>query len=243
MNILVTLAFDGTCYSGFQVQQNALTICEVFQNAIEKLFGERYAVIGCSRTDSGVHASDYKVQFACEQDMPLRKLPLALNAHLPNDIRVTKAEEVPDGFHARYNAKSKKYTYYIHHSPTESPFFSKYCYRTGEKLDINAMQQATKHFIGEHDFTSFMSLHSDIKDTSRTIYMLQVLQKDDMILIEIEADGYLYNMVRIIAGTLLEVGRGRKMVEDIPQIIAARSRDFAGPTLPAKGLFLTKVTY
>ena len=243
MNILITLAFDGTNYSGFQVQKNAVTICEVFQDAIEKLYGERLPVIGCSRTDSGVHAKDYKVQFSSNKNIELHKLPLSLNAHLPADIRVIKAETVPADFHARYSVKNKKYVYNIYNSAVESPFFSKYYYRTGEKLCVEDMQAAAKHFIGTHSFASFMSTGSDIEDTVRTISSLQVKKNKNQMSIIIEADGYLYNMVRIIAGTLLDVGKGKKSPDEMPDIINGKSRRLAGPTLPAKGLFLEEVFY
>jgi pseudouridylate synthase I len=243
MNVLATIAFDGTNYSGFQVQKNAITVCEVFQDAMEKIFGERIPVIGCSRTDSGVHAKDYKVQFLLPYEIQMRKLPLSFNAHLPPDIRVLKTEVVKDDFHARYDVKSKKYVYYIYNSAIESPFTSKYCYRTGVKIDIDAMQAATLYFLGTHNFASFMSLGSSVEDTVRTIFELQVQKQENEITISVEADGFLYNMVRIIAGTLLEVGKGKKTPDEITAIIKGENRKLAGPTLPAKGLFLEEVKY
>ena len=243
MNVLATLAFDGTNYSGFQVQKNAITVCEVFQDAIEKLFGKRIPVIGSSRTDSGVHAKDYKVQFNLPYDIQMRKLPLSLNAYLPPDIRVLKAELVEEDFHARYDVKSKKYTYYIHNSAIESPFTSKYRYRTGAKIDVGAMKVAALNFLGTHNFASFMSFGSSIEDTVRTIFDIQVQKQESEIIISVEADGFLYNMVRIIAGTLLEVGKGRKTPDEITGIIKGENRKLAGPTLPAKGLFLEEVKY
>lgn len=243
MNILLTIAFDGTAYHGFQVQQNALAIAQVLQDALQKLFGVRPAIKGCSRTDAGVHAENFCVSFKQQTNLPMQKLPLAINSYLPHDIRVLHARLVPENFHARYAAISKTYEYRILNRPVDDPFQNGRYYRYAAPLQINAMQQAAAAIIGKHDFCSFMSSGSHVIDTVRTVSRLQVMRRGDMVVISITADGFLYNMVRIIAGTLLAVGAGHMQAQQLPAIIAAKNRAAAGDTLPAKGLFLCKVEY
>lgn len=242
-NILVTMAFRGTDYHGFQVQENALGVCTVFQDALERVLGSRVDVKGCSRTDSGVHALRYCVSFKADTAIPMRKLPLALNAHLPEDIRVQSACEVPEDFHARYSAEAKQYVYRLHNSQVSSPFSDGLCWRVGAPLQIESMQQAAAAVVGTHDFASFMSGGSKIVDTVRTVYDFSVRRCGEDILFTICADGYLYNMVRILVGTLVEVGAGRIEAQAMPGIIAAAKRSAAGPKAPAQGLYLDRVFY
>lgn len=246
-HILLTIAFRGSAYHGFQVQSNAKTVAQTLQDALEKLLGVREEIKGCSRTDSGVHAVAYAVSFFTDANIPCIKLPLALNAHLPADIRVCSAREVPQDFHARYSAKSKTYLYRILNSPIESPFEAGLSWRINAPLDADAMQKAAAALVGQHDFASFMSAGSTIEQqggsTVRTVTECAVTRHGDEIRILITADGYLYNMVRIIAGTLAEVGAGRLSATALPGIVAACDRSTAGPTAPAKGLFLYRVEY
>lgn len=243
MTVLVKIAFDGTNYRGFQIQNDAVTVFGTFQQALLRILGHETQIKGCSRTDSGVHAKCFYLSFDTPKQLDLRRLPLALNGNLPPDIRALEAVQVPDGFHARYDAKGKEYTYYILNSHIDSPFFSGYYYKVAAALDVESMQQAAKNFVGKWDFSAFMSKNSSVTDFVRTVYYADVKKDGDMIKFVVRADGFLYNMVRIMAGTLVSVGRGQIKAEDIPRIIQGRDRSAAGPTAPAQGLFLTDVFY
>ena len=246
MNFLLTLAYDGTNYCGFQVQPNGRSIASAFQDALEAVLGTRPDIKGSSRTDAGVHALGFALNFHADTRIPPEKLPLALNQHLPPDIRVLSARVVPEAFHARYAAHTKTYLYRIHNHPIDSPFDEKYYTRVPRRLDVEKMQQAAEKFVGKHDFLALCAAGSSAAahgDTVRTITACTVVRKGDEIEIEVTADGYLYNMVRILAGTLCEAGAGRLDPAEIPAILASRDRSRAGPTLPAKGLFLKCVHY
>ena len=246
MNFLLTLAYDGTNYCGFQVQPNGRSVAATFQDALEAVLGSRPDIKGCSRTDAGVHALGFRLNFHADTRIPPQKLPLALNQHLPPDIRVLAAQTVPEDFHARYAAHTKTYLYRIHNNPIDSPFDAAYYTRVPRRLDEAAMQAAAQQFVGTHDFLALCAAGSSAAahgDTVRTITDCHVTRRGDEVDIEVTADGYLYNMVRILAGTLCEVGAGRLRAEDIPASLASRDRSRAGPTLPAKGLFLKCVDY
>lgn len=246
MNFLLTLAYDGTNYCGFQVQPNARSVAQTFQDALEEVLGSRPDIKGCSRTDAGVHALGFMLNFHADTRIPPQKLPLALNQHLPPDIRVLAARVVPEDFHARYAAHTKTYCYRIHNHPIDSPFDAAYYTRIPRRLDEKRMDEAAKKFVGTHDFLALCAAGSSAAahgDTVRTITACSVRRSGDEVTIEVTADGYLYNMVRILAGTLCEVGAGRMQPEDIPGILASRDRSKAGSTLPAKGLFLKSVDY
>lgn len=242
-NTLVTIAFCGTRYHGFQVQKNALTVCEKIQDAIQAVFGERYEVKGCSRTDAGVHARAYCLNFWAPTGLSCEKLPLALNHHLPEDIRALRARRVPADFHARYSAVSKEYRYVLRNSSVEDAFAPHLSYRIAGIIDQEKMDQGGKLLVGTHDFSAFMSAGSDIQDTVRTVHRLSVWREEEYVHLAIEADGYLYNMVRIISGTLLQVGQGKLSLSGLQEILEKRQRKYAGDTLAAKGLFLHAVTY
>ena len=245
-NFLLTLAYDGTNYCGFQVQPNGRSVTQTFQDALQAVLGSRPDIKGCSRTDAGVHALGFKLNFHADTRIPAAKLPLALNQHLPPDIRVLDAQVVPEDFHARYAAHTKTYLYRIHNSPIDSPFDEKYYTRVPRRLDTAKMNTAARRFVGKHDFLALCAAGSSAAahgDTVRTITACGVERKGDEVEITVTADGYLYNMVRILAGTLCEVGAGRMQPEAIPGILASRDRHKAGPTLPAKGLFLKSVEY
>lgn len=246
MNFLIILSYDGTNYCGFQVQPNGRSVAQTVQDAMEAVLGCRPDIKGCSRTDAGVHALGFALNFHADTRIPTEKLPLALNQHLPMDIRVLSAKVVPDDFHARYAAHTKTYLYRIHNSPIDSPFDEKYYTRVPRHLDETKMEQAAKKFVGTHDFLALCAAGSSAAahgDTVRTITDCTVTRKGDEVDVTVTADGYLYNMVRILAGTLCEVGAGRMEPDAIPAILESRDRSKAGPTFPAKGLFLKCVDY
>ena len=241
--ILLTIRYDGTAYHGWQVQANALTVQQTLQDAVEAVTGVRSGITGCSRTDTGVHAA----QFCCamDTDTPLRgdKLCSALNFHLPPDIAVYEAREAAADFHPRYAAQGKQYVYRIWNGSQRHPMLDRYSIHRNRPLDITTMQTAAADLVGTHDFASFCAADSDVEDTVRTVRRCTVERQGDLILITVEADGFLYNMVRIIVGTLLEIEAGRIPADAIPAILAARDRSQAGPTAPAKGLCLQQVFY
>ena len=246
MNYLLTMAYDGTEYCGFQVQPNGRSIAAAFQDGLEALLGERPDIKGCSRTDAGVHALGFALNFHTQQRFRPEKLPLALNSHLPQDIRVLSARIVPEDFHARYAAHTKTYLYHIRNSAIDSPFEQRYYYRVPGHLDETAMALAAEGFVGRHDFTSLCASGSSAAahgDTVRTVTECRVCRTGDNIEVFVTADGYLYNMVRILVGTLCEAGAGRLSPDAVPGILAAKDRRLAGPTVPAKGLFLHHVSY
>ncbi len=237
------MQYKGTAYHGFQVQKNAVTVCEVLQNAMEKLYGSRFDVKGCSRTDAGVHALEYCVSYTQPKPIEPHKLPLALNRFLPCDIRVISARQVSDDFHARYSAKSKEYVYKIKNSHVHDVFKKDLCWRVCKPLDVRAMQKAAKLLCGTQDFTSFASIKSEVDSNVRTVHFFNVEQTGDEITCHICADGFLYNMVRILVGTLVEVGTGRMTPQHAVYVLQQKNRDLAGDTAPACGLFLYKVNY
>lgn len=243
MNTLLTLAFNGGAYHGFQVQQNAVTVCAVLQDAMQRVLGARPDVKGSSRTDAGVHAAGFCVSFKHETPIPPAKLPLALNSHLPADIRVLHARRVPESFHARYSATGKEYRYTLWNSPVDSPFAHGLYYRVPGPLDVAAMQAAAAHYVGSHNFAAFASAGGKVQSTVRRVLYAGVEQRGAQITFAVAADGFLYNMVRIMAGTLLSVGQGRAAPGDIPGILAGQNRRAAGSTLPARGLCLARVFY
>ncbi|MDP4153169.1 MAG: tRNA pseudouridine(38-40) synthase TruA [Bacillota bacterium] len=242
-NVLLKLSFDGTDFHGFQVQKNAVTIQETLQNGLEELLQYRPPVTGCSRTDSGVHAREYYCIFPLEKEFSLHKLPAALNVYLPDSISTCGAAYADEGFHPRYSAIWKEYTYHIWNSRVRNPFLDRYSAFCPYKLDIPSMQRAAGAFIGKKDFKGFMASGSTVKDTVREIFRCDLNQNGYEIILTIRADGFLYNMVRIIAGTLMDIGAGKLKEADIAEIIKSCDRSKAGKTAPAKGLFLNTVYY
>lgn len=242
-NILITIAFEGTRYHGFQVQRNALSVCEVFQNAVERVLGKRYDVKGCSRTDSGVHARMYCLSMKIEEQIPCDKLVPALNRFLPDDIAVLEAKDAPDDFHARYSCIGKQYVYQIYNSNIKNPFSPNLAYRYGYPLDVDMLDAEARDFVGTHDFAAFMSANSDTPDTVRTVSEFSVKRDGRLVLFTVSGDGFLYNMVRIMTGTLIYIAAGRLGHGSIPAIIESKDRSNAGKTMPARGLYLNKVFY
>lgn len=242
-NVLLKIAFDGTDFGGFQVQKNAPSVQKTVQRAVEAVTGEQVTLTGCSRTDAGVHAEEYfcLTRFICR--IPLDRLPEALCTRLPPSVSVKCAYEVPEDFHPRYSAVSKTYRYTIRNARTADPFKNRYEELFQAPLNETKMNMAAKYFIGTHDFKGFMSSGSSVQDTVRTIFQCEVKREGEIVMIEITGDGFLYNMVRIIAGTLAEVGTGKRKAEEIPGLIASGLRKNAGKTMPAKGLALIHVSY
>ena len=246
MTYLLWIAYKGTNYGGFQVQPNAPTVCAAVQDAMQRVLGCRPDVKGCSRTDAGVHARRFALSFCYTGKVPAEKMVQAFNAHLPPDIRALEIWPVAENFHARYAAHAKTYRYYNLNARGDDPFTFDTCCRIGPELDVAAMQAAAEQFVGTHDFLALCASGSSVAahgDTVRTITHCTVERAGDRVTITVTADGYLYNMVRILAGTLVEAGLHKRTPESIPALLASRDRRRAGQTLPAKGLFLEDVAY
>lgn len=241
--IRLDLAYDGTNYCGWQYQNNGVTIEEVLNQALSELLGERIAVIGASRTDAGVHALQNVAVFDTENRMAADKICLALNQRLPDDIRALRSEEVAADWHPRKQNCTKTYEYRILNRKINMPTLRLYSYFCYFDLNVEKMRQAAGYLIGEHDFRSFCSRRGQAEETVRTVYSLDIEKDGDMITIRISGSGFLYNMVRIIAGTLMKVGMGIYPPEHVKEILAARDRKQAGPTAPAKGLTLVSLEY
>lgn len=243
-NIKLTLAYDGTEYSGWQTQPGFRTVQETLETAIAKLTGEEKIRVNASgRTDAGVHALGQVVNFYSATQLPPDVLGRAVNAHLPQDVSVFSAEDMPQSFDANRDARRKLYRYVIHDGEVPNPFLRKYCCQSRHKLDVAAMKQAAEALKGRHDFHSFETDWPNRMSSVRTITHLALNRFGDYIWLDVEADGFLYNMVRAIAGTLMNVGRGYWPVEEVAKILSAEDRTQAGPTAPAQGLFLMRVTY
>ena len=243
-NLLITIAYDGSAYHGWQIQENAVTVQEVFQDALRRVTGLTEDLKACSRTDTGVHAREFCISLQTENPIPPERLAAALNHYLPESIAVKTCREVPMGFHARYSCKGKEYSYEIWNHPVRDPFLVGRALHYWYPIDEKLLNAAAQHYIGRHDFTSFCTLdRRETGDLHRTVTQAQVERRGDMVFFTVTADGFLYNMVRIMVGTLLRVQQGKLKPEDIPEIIAAKDRAKAGPTAPACGLYLNKVFY
>ncbi len=241
--LLLTLRYDGTAYHGWQVQPNARTVQQTLQDAVEALTGVRSGVIGCSRTDAGVHAKMFCCTFDTESKIPPERMPAALNSFLPEDIAVYACSPAAADFHPRYAARGKRYTYYIWNSAYRNPFFERFSLRRVGRLDAELLHAAAQQFVGKHDFSAFCSADADTTDAVRTVFSAAVRREGDMVCFTVEADGFLYNMVRIMVGTLLDIAGGKLTADTIPAALASGDRTKAGATAPAKGLFLEKVFY
>lgn len=241
--IKLTIAYDGTNYCGWQIQPNGITVEEVVNKALQKLTGEEIQVIGASRTDSGVHALGNVAVFDTETTIPPERISYALNQRLPDDIVIVKSEEVASDFHPRYCDCSKTYEYHILNTRIPIPTKRLTNYFVSYELDIDKMRQAASYLVGEHDFVSFCNVRTDVEDTVRTITELEILKNGEEITIRISGNGFLYNMVRIIVGTLIRVGRGFYEPEKVKEILAAKDRKAAGVTAPPHGLMLVEIRY
>jgi tRNA pseudouridine38-40 synthase len=242
--VKLTVAYDGTNYCGWQVQPNGLTVQEVLNQELSRLLGEKIAVIGASRTDAGVHALGNVAVFDTQARMPADKISFALNTRLPQDIRIQDSREVPLDFHPRFQKTRKTYEYKIYNRRFPDPMkrlYTCFCYYP---LDAEKMREAAGYLVGEHDFKSFSTYKPEVDNTVRTIYSLEVNRsEDDVITIRIEGNGFLYNMVRIIAGTLIRVGGGYYPPKQIQRILEGKNRELAGETARPEGLTLVKIDY
>ena len=258
-NIKLTLEYDGTNYAGWQVQNKKhRTLQETLEKALQKILQKRIKIIGSGRTDAGVHANAQVANFKIDSSIAIEKLQKALNAVLPDDISVIKTEEAGLDFHSRFSAKSKVYRYTILNRPSRSAILRDTAYFFPYPLNLKLMRKETRVLLGRHNFKSFQAAdkpvrqwfgfpysqsHKKERDATRTIKNLKITRDKDFIYIDIEADGFLYNMVRNIVGTLIEIGRGKLTQGSTKKILLTRNRKFAGPTVPAKGLCLLKVKY
>ncbi len=243
MKIMLIVSYDGTGYCGWQRQKNGLTVQQVLEEAVEKLTGKKTTVTGSGRTDSGVHAKAQVAHFTTDATIPPEKFYLALNAVLPADIKVVKSRLADESFHARFSAKKKTYSYNFYFSDVVLPLNDRYACRVEEGLDFAAMTLASNALCGEHDFAAFRGVGSLVKDTVRTIYDVTFKKLGGGFSVFVTGNGFLYNMVRVIAGALIAVGKGEITVGDIESALSTGERNKAFKTMPANGLILEKVEY
>ena len=253
MKLLLSISFVGTNYCGYQVQPNGITVQQRLTEAAQKLFGYPCDIVGCSRTDSGVHANQFcatvskKKESFLDTSIPIERIPMAFTNNLPDDIAVWDAKWVSDDFHPRYGVKYKEYVYKILNFSVRDPFLNErvwHCPKSIDDVALNKMNDAARQYIGTHDFTSFMASDSKITDATRTVFDAEIYRENDKIIVfKVSADGFLYNMVRIMVGTLIDVAYGKLAPEDILKIIDAKDRKLAGQTAPPSGLYLNKVIY
>lgn len=243
-NLKMTIEYDGTRYKGWQKQKGDIsTIQDKIEKVLSKMTGEDIQVIGCGRTDSGVHAENYVANFNTNSDLSVETMINYLYEFLPEDIVVKEMKDTSERFHARYNVKSKTYVYRINNNAFRNVFIRKYAYHTDAKLDLQKMRDAAKPLIGTHDFQSFTSLKPKTKSTLRTINYINISENEGIIEIEVNGNGFLWNMVRIIAGTLIEAGTGKLNSKDVERILNEKKRSESGPIAQAKGLTLKEVNY
>ena len=241
--VLLTICYDGTAYHGWQTQPNGITVQQVLCDQLFLMLGKKTDITGCSRTDAGVHAKMFCCHLDCDDNIPDEAFIRGLSSRLPNDISVLDCKRVADDFHARYDALGKIYRYNILNSNIKDPFLERYTWRIERKLDIDKMNEFCKEIIGTHDFYAFSSSGRTVTNTVRTIKECKVDKNGDMVTLSVTANGFLYNMVRIIVGTAVGVSDGKINPSDIRNILEEKKRENAGVTAPAKGLFLEKVIY
>ena len=242
-NLLLTLAYNGAAYHGWQRQNNAVTVQQVVEESLSGLLGEDITVNGCSRTDAGVHAKTYCLNFGTETTIPPMGLIRGLNDRLPGDIAVRECREMPADFHARFSCRGKEYLYIVHNSEIKDPFYKDTAMRWRYPIDAELLDKEAKDFIGEHDFKAFCSADCDKENTVREIYSYDVRREGDLVRFTVSGSGFLYNMVRITVGTLLYIGEGKIPKGSIPRLIESRDRTLAGKTVEPGGLYLNRVFY
>lgn len=246
-NIALVLMYNGTAYHGWQVQKTETSVAQTLEKGLSMVCGHPVKVIGCGRTDAGVHAEHYVANFRTESRIPVDRLPFAVNTHIPEDIVVKAAYEVADDFNAIGSCIQKEYTYRIYNSRIKNPFYVHRAYFYPKKLDEDLMDRAARMFEGTHDFAAVRSVgtnvRSTVRTTVRTIHYCRVTRNGELLELKVCADGFLYNMVRAITGTVLYAAEGKLMPEDIPEILNSGNRTLAGPTAPPGGLYLTRVWY
>lgn len=250
---MLTIEYDGSDFSGWQRQPERRTVQGELEKVLSKVCGTDIQINGTSRTDAGVHALGQRASFVVESGIPTDKIKLAANnilaggknlASQVGDVRILQVTEMPEDFHARFDSKGKKYRYVICNSGNQDIFRRRHCYQVATPLDVDAMREAAKYIVGTHDFACFQSAGGQERETTvRTVFSLDIIEKDKDILIEIAGDGFLYNMVRIITGTLVEVGLGKREPKDLIEIIESKDRRKAGHKAPAEGLYLVEVYY
>jgi tRNA pseudouridine38-40 synthase len=247
IKLRLTVAYDGTNYEGWQVQKIGLGVQQVVEEALARLFPSKPRLHSSSRTDAGVHALGMVAHFEiprAEFRMTAIKLPLALNAHLPDDIRIMRASRCSPGFHARFSARGKQYRYFVWNHPTQNPLWRHQCWHVTTALDLDAIRSALRHFVGRHDFAAFAANRGyKCVSTIRTVTRCDLKRSGPLLTFIIEADGFLYKMCRGIVGTLVQIGRGKFLPDDLPRILASQDRRLAGMSAPAHGLVLWKVFY
>ncbi len=242
--LLLALAYDGACFHGWQVQRNAVSVQQTFQDAVKRVLGERPDCKGCSRTDSGVHARCFCVSLRTEHRIPCERLQAALNHFLPESVSVLGVREAPEGFHARYDCLGKEYEYVIWNERARNPFLASRALHYYYSLDLGLLNEAAAQFLGTHDFSSFCTLDGrDKGDLSRTVTRSSWRREGGCVIYTVAADGFLYNMVRILVGTQLYAAQGKLSPAELPDILLARDRSRAGPTAPPQGLYLNRVFY
>ena len=243
-NIALKIAYDGSCFHGWQFQKNAYTVQQAMQDSWSKLIGERINVIGSSRTDAGVHATGLVANFKTSAKIPADRIHLALNTMLPDGVSVIAAKEVAQDFNARFDALGKHYSYFFYHSSARPAILRNFTAHITGALNLQKMQEACALFIGEKDFAALADQGTPVKTTIRKILRLQISEHaDNVICLNIVGTGFLYHMIRILAGTLFYIGSGKIESKDIPQYLASKDRTLMGKTMPAQGLFLNKVYY
>jgi len=241
--MLLTISYDGTCYHGWQIQPNGITVQEVMCASAEKILGKKTAVIGCSRTDAGVHANNFCCHLDCDDNIPETAFLKGFNSVLPNDIVVKACRQVENDFHARYSSKGKEYVYRMFLQSDINPFYLRYAVPVKKEIDLKRIELFCKSIKGVHDFLPFSSSGRTVEDTVRTVYSCEIKKEGDFYNLYISANGFLYNMVRIIAGTVMEISSGRLDENCAEQIFKTGKREFAGKTASPQGLFLNKVFY
>lgn len=236
-------AYRGTKYHGFQRQANAVTVQEVLEKAVSKVLNERVTIIGCSRTDTGVHANNFCFNVKTESNIRNIGFCRGVNGELPDDISILSCEDVSPDFHARFDCKGKEYIYKMHCSESKDPFSTDLALHYRRKFDVEKARRAAAYLVGTHDFASFCADCTNVSTTVRTIYSLEIENSGDSVIMLVKGDGFLYNMIRIIAGTLIDINEGRFSPDDMPAILAAKDRLKAGRTAMAHGLYLNRVFY
>lgn len=242
-NIALFLKYDGAAYHGWQVQKNARTVAQTIETAAAGVVGHPVHLTGCGRTDAGVHARVYVANFRTTSSIPCDRIPYALNTHLPNDIVVYDAREMHEGFNAIGSCAKKEYTYQIYNTRMRDPFYVSRAWFYPKHLDESIMQEAASQFVGTHDFAAVRSVGTDVKSTVRTVYHFNVTRENELISLRVCANGFLYNMVRAMVGTVVYAAEGKIKPQDIGRILDEGNRTAAGPTVPACGLFLSQLWY
>lgn len=242
-NLKVFMSYRGTRYHGFQRQENAVGIQNILEEKLSCITNSKVNIAGCSRTDTGVHANVYCFSFITEHSIPCNNIVRAMNSILPDDISIQSCEEAPEDFHARYSCKGKEYVYLVSNRATKDPFKADLALHYPYAMDVTMLDRAGKYYIGTHDFESFCGTNNKKENSVRTIYDFSVKKADDTVIFTVSGDGFLYNMVRIMVGTLIFVNEGKIKPDSIPDIINAKNRAAAGKTAQAHGLYLNKLFY